>query len=180
MRLVDDFDLSEHTALRTVFLGSNGSRPVQVMRDILCSVRSVQLEEILLQVPPWQLEDEAWQSLDELLCSSPVAVLAVASDSGECDSKIKSKLPACASRGTLQVTRQSSKTVSRYVNEVYGRMKVDWARFAVRLLMVCCRHFRSPGSKPGQKRGILAFSITVILTRRNHIETASKPWSRLF
>ncbi|KAF8825095.1 hypothetical protein HHX47_DHR7000240 [Lentinula edodes] len=68
----DDFDLSSHTALRSVYLASNGSKPMRVLHDILSTLQALptsQMRKIYLQIPQWQLasDDDAWGTLDGLL-----------------------------------------------------------------------------------------------------------------
>jgi len=73
----EDFDFSSHSALRTLYLSSNGKKPMKVLHDILSTVLSTtsssqrQVERILLQTPRWQLENDgdAWESLDTLFSS---------------------------------------------------------------------------------------------------------------
>ncbi|KAJ3815585.1 hypothetical protein F5876DRAFT_71944 [Lentinula aff. lateritia] len=71
-----DFDLSSHTALRSVYLASNGSKPMRVLHDILSTLQALptsssktQMRKIYLQIPQWQLasDDDAWGTLDGLL-----------------------------------------------------------------------------------------------------------------
>ncbi|KAJ4477143.1 hypothetical protein J3R30DRAFT_3703390 [Lentinula aciculospora] len=69
----DDFNFSSHTALRSLYLASNGSKPMKVLHDILSTLSTspsrTQMQKIYLQIPRWQLasDDDAWNSLDSLL-----------------------------------------------------------------------------------------------------------------
>ncbi|KAJ4500700.1 hypothetical protein C8R41DRAFT_913785 [Lentinula lateritia] len=67
-----DLDLSSHTALRSVYLASNGSKPMRVLHDILSTLQPLptsQMRKIYLQIPQWQLasDEDAWGTLDGLL-----------------------------------------------------------------------------------------------------------------
>ncbi|KAJ3988899.1 hypothetical protein F5890DRAFT_214323 [Lentinula detonsa] len=69
----DDFDLSTQTVLRSLYLASNGSRPMKVLHDILSTLSTqpslIQQHKIYLQIPRWQLasDSDAWDSLDTIL-----------------------------------------------------------------------------------------------------------------
>ncbi|KAJ3837725.1 hypothetical protein F5878DRAFT_661848 [Lentinula raphanica] len=70
---LDDLDLSSHTAMRSVFLASNGSKPMKVLYEILLTLSMSpsfsQMRKIYLHIHQWQLvsTEDAWDSLDGLL-----------------------------------------------------------------------------------------------------------------
>lgn len=132
--LTEDFDFSEHTALRTLFVASHGFKPMHDLYEIVSSVRSCQMKKLLLQFPHWQLgnDSDAWEALDTLLSTSnsDLTVSGVIDEARIGDTysndKLKARLPL--SIGTLKanftIVKRSDKLVRSYVDEVYGRMSV--------------------------------------------------------
>ncbi|KAE9407678.1 hypothetical protein BT96DRAFT_986330 [Gymnopus androsaceus JB14] len=126
----EDFDFSQHSALRTLFLASHGFKPMQVLHDIVSTTRSCHMQKLLLQFPRWQLatDDDAWEALDTLLSTSKsqLTISAVVDEArkGDSEEKLKTRLPlsVASPKEKFTVMKRNDKVVAGYVDEVYARM----------------------------------------------------------
>ncbi|KAF5377365.1 hypothetical protein D9757_008015 [Collybiopsis confluens] len=129
----DDFDFSEHSALRTLFLASNGAKPMQVLYDILSTTGLSSLQRVLLQIPPWQLgaEDDSWEALDKYLAETNTGMeVSVVSDGRgtvyeENVVTLKTRFPLSVEsmKDKLTVVKSRDQVVATYLDEVYGKMR---------------------------------------------------------
>ncbi|KAK1224090.1 hypothetical protein PQX77_008420 [Marasmius sp. AFHP31] len=122
-----DFDFSEHTSLRNIYLNFNGTSTTRTAHEVLSSVRSCHLENMLLRISVYELvELEDWIPLDELLESmSPSMKVTVAIDEyGEYQDDLRRRFPRCDAAGQLDIVRVGKPNIAtKYVEEVYDRMK---------------------------------------------------------
>ena len=122
-----DFDFTGYTALKNIYLNFNGTSTTRVAPELLSTV-SCEVENIILRISSYELYDVGdWVQLDELLASlSPSLKVTVAIDEhGEYEEDIKTRLARCDIQGQLDIVHAGKQNITtKYVEEVYGRMKV--------------------------------------------------------
>ncbi|KAL0565681.1 hypothetical protein V5O48_016341 [Marasmius crinis-equi] len=122
-----DFDFSEHTALKNLYLNFNGTSTTRTAHEVLSTLRSCDLENLIMRISVYELiEIEDWAPVDSLLASvCPAARVTVAVDEhGEYQDRMRARLPSCDQRGQLDVVRAGTPSIANdYVEEVYERMK---------------------------------------------------------
>ncbi|KAF9266634.1 hypothetical protein L218DRAFT_80360 [Marasmius fiardii PR-910] len=124
-----EFDFSQHTSLKNIYLNLNGTTTTHSAQEILSTTRLSSLENIILRISVYELaEVENWAMLDELLTSElfpkSMKVTIVIDEHGTYEDKMKERLTRCVTSGQLDIVYAGVPSIaSSYVDEVYSRMK---------------------------------------------------------